>query len=192
MHLSVEGAGSSSNTMWPGPRIGPRPTFIPSGILIHPSIWPKHTNVTNRQRDRTDRTTAPFRSIGQTTTSANHYSQRFAQELSTTNTIKNAYPSFRMRPGLYKTVWLSSISTTHLVPSSVSATYTPEWSPQTTVHRNETCHTATHTSLHTPTSPPSVSHCSAAGCDISLSPPQKKNIIIFLCFCQNVSLMCAN
>ena len=28
-------AGSSSNTMWPWPR----PTSVPSGILIHPAIW---------------------------------------------------------------------------------------------------------------------------------------------------------
>jgi len=47
----------------------------------------------------------------------------------------NAYPSLRMRPGLYSTVCVSSISTTHLVPSSTSAKnintleqlgYTPE------------------------------------------------------------------
>jgi len=32
------GAGSPSNTMWPGPR----PTsFLPSGILIHPTVWPQ-------------------------------------------------------------------------------------------------------------------------------------------------------
>jgi len=48
--LSVGGrAGSSSNTMWPGSRL----TSIPSGILIHPTIWPLYTNVT----DRTDRQT---------------------------------------------------------------------------------------------------------------------------------------
>jgi len=28
-----------SNTMWPGPR----PTFVPSGILIHPAVWPQQT-----------------------------------------------------------------------------------------------------------------------------------------------------
>jgi len=28
------GAGCPSNTMWPGPR----PTFVPSGILIHPAV----------------------------------------------------------------------------------------------------------------------------------------------------------
>ena len=27
------------NTMWPGSR----PTFVPSGILIHPAIWPQQT-----------------------------------------------------------------------------------------------------------------------------------------------------
>jgi len=36
-----------SNTMWPGPRS----TSVPSGILIHPTVWPEYTNVT----DRTDR-----------------------------------------------------------------------------------------------------------------------------------------
>jgi len=30
-------AGSQSNTMWPGPR----PTSLPSGILIHPTVWPQ-------------------------------------------------------------------------------------------------------------------------------------------------------
>ena len=33
------GAGSPSNTMSPGPR----PTAIPSGILIHPAVWPQRT-----------------------------------------------------------------------------------------------------------------------------------------------------
>jgi len=33
------GVGSSSNTMWPGPR----PTSVPSGILIQPAVWPQHT-----------------------------------------------------------------------------------------------------------------------------------------------------
>jgi len=28
--------GSPSNTVWPGPR----PTSLPSGILIHPTVWP--------------------------------------------------------------------------------------------------------------------------------------------------------
>jgi len=46
------GAGSPSNTMW----LGPRPTSIPSGILIHPTVWPRYTNVTDwtGQTDRTD------------------------------------------------------------------------------------------------------------------------------------------
>ena len=30
-------AGSPSNTMWPGPR----PTIVPSDIVIHPAIWPQ-------------------------------------------------------------------------------------------------------------------------------------------------------
>jgi len=32
-------AGSPSNTMWPGPR----PASVPSGILIHPAVWPQQT-----------------------------------------------------------------------------------------------------------------------------------------------------
>jgi len=31
---------------------GPRPTSIPSDILIHPTVWPQYTNVTDRQTDR--------------------------------------------------------------------------------------------------------------------------------------------
>jgi len=33
------GAGSPRNTMWPVPR----PTSIPSGILIHPAVWLQQT-----------------------------------------------------------------------------------------------------------------------------------------------------
>jgi len=33
------GAGSPCNTMRPGLR----PTFVPSGILIHPAVWPQQT-----------------------------------------------------------------------------------------------------------------------------------------------------
>jgi len=31
-------AGYPTNTMWPGPR----PTSVPSGILIHPVVWPQY------------------------------------------------------------------------------------------------------------------------------------------------------
>jgi len=37
------GAGSPSNTVWPGPR----PTFVPSSILIHPAVWSQQTWVEN-------------------------------------------------------------------------------------------------------------------------------------------------
>jgi len=43
------GARFPSNTMWPGPR----PTCVPSFIVIHPTVWPQYTNVT----DKTDRQT---------------------------------------------------------------------------------------------------------------------------------------
>ena len=45
-----EGAGSPPNTMWPGPK----PTSMPSFILIYPTVWPQYTNVT-LQTDRQDR-----------------------------------------------------------------------------------------------------------------------------------------
>jgi len=43
--LSGGGAGSPSNTMWPWPR----PTSVPSGILIHPTVRPQYTKVKDRQ-----------------------------------------------------------------------------------------------------------------------------------------------
>ena len=47
------GGGSPSNTVWPGPR----PTCMPSFILIRPTVWPQYTNVTDRpDRQRTDST----------------------------------------------------------------------------------------------------------------------------------------
>ena len=47
-----DGTGSPSSTM----SLGPRPTSVLSGVLIHPAVWPQYTNVTERQ---TDRTTVP-------------------------------------------------------------------------------------------------------------------------------------
>jgi len=41
MALSVGIAGTPSNTLSPGPR----PTSVPSDILIHPTIWPQYTDV---------------------------------------------------------------------------------------------------------------------------------------------------
>ena len=62
MPLSVGGAGSLSNTL----SLGPRPTSVPSSILIQPTVWPHYTNVTDRQtgQDRTDRQQSD--SIGRT------------------------------------------------------------------------------------------------------------------------------
>jgi len=39
--------------MWPGSR----PACTPSFILIHPTVWPQYTNVTDRQDRQTDRQT---------------------------------------------------------------------------------------------------------------------------------------
>jgi len=44
-------SGSPSNKMWPGLR----PTSLPSGILIHPTVWPQYTNVTDKTDRQTDR-----------------------------------------------------------------------------------------------------------------------------------------
>jgi len=41
--LCVGGAGSPPNTM----SLGPRPTSVPSGILIHETVWPQYTRVTD-------------------------------------------------------------------------------------------------------------------------------------------------
>jgi len=40
---------SPSNMMW----AGPRRTYAPSGILVHPTLWPQYTNVTDRQTGQT-------------------------------------------------------------------------------------------------------------------------------------------
>jgi len=45
--LWVGGAASPCNTM----SLGPRPTSVPSGILIHETVWPQYT----RYRRQTDR-----------------------------------------------------------------------------------------------------------------------------------------
>jgi len=37
-------AGSPSNKMW----LGPRPTSLPSDILIHPTVWPQLYNRLSR------------------------------------------------------------------------------------------------------------------------------------------------
>ena len=53
------GTGSwvPSTTMWPGPR----PTCVPSFILVYPTVYPQYINVTDRQTNRqttkTDRQT---------------------------------------------------------------------------------------------------------------------------------------
>ena len=52
--FGAEGAESPSNTVWPWTR----PTYVRSGILIHPTAWPQYTHATDRQAGRTDRQTA--------------------------------------------------------------------------------------------------------------------------------------
>jgi len=60
------GAGSPSNTMWPVHR----PSSMPSSILIRPTVWPQHTNVTDRtdRRDRQDRQTTVLQTVAQNNT----------------------------------------------------------------------------------------------------------------------------
>jgi len=59
------GAGSPSNTMSPGLR----PTSVPSGILIHPTVCSQYTNVTDRQDKQTGQTGQRSSSIGRTVSS---------------------------------------------------------------------------------------------------------------------------
>jgi len=40
---------------------GPRPTCMPSFILIHPTVWPQYTNVTDKtRRDRQTQENGPI------------------------------------------------------------------------------------------------------------------------------------
>jgi len=48
--LSVTGAGSPPNTIW----LKPRPTIMPSFILICSTIWPQYINVTDRTGQQSD------------------------------------------------------------------------------------------------------------------------------------------
>jgi len=48
--LSGSGAGSPSNTMWPGTR----PTSVPSFILIHPTVWPQTGQTVRHTGQRSD------------------------------------------------------------------------------------------------------------------------------------------
>jgi len=49
----------SVGLLWPFLSPGPSPTSVPSGILIHQTVWPQYTNVTDRanrqDRQRSDR-----------------------------------------------------------------------------------------------------------------------------------------
>ena len=58
-------AGSPSDIMLPRPRS----TSVPSGILIHPTIWPQYTNVTDRQTGLAGQRSC---SIGRTVTYNGH------------------------------------------------------------------------------------------------------------------------
>ena len=50
--LLGRGAGSSSNTLWPGPSS----TSAPSFILIDPTVWPQYVDVTDRTDRKTEQT----------------------------------------------------------------------------------------------------------------------------------------
>jgi len=50
------GAGFSSNAVWPGTM----PTYVPSFILIHPTVWLQYTNVTEGQTGRTGHDNGPI------------------------------------------------------------------------------------------------------------------------------------
>ena len=64
LFFSGGGNGCPSNTKSPGPR----PTCMPSFILIHPTVWPQYPNVIDRRTEtvQTDRQTSQSDSIGRT------------------------------------------------------------------------------------------------------------------------------
>ena len=53
--ISVGRDGSLSNAISPGPRSN----SVPSGILIHPTVWSQYTNVTDRPVSERPRSTVP-------------------------------------------------------------------------------------------------------------------------------------
>jgi len=66
-------AGSPCNTMWPGPK----PACTSSFILIHPTVWPQYTNVTDRYAGQTGQTRSD--SIGRTVFSEGELMFAFAK-----------------------------------------------------------------------------------------------------------------
>ena len=56
------GSGSPSSTIWPGPR----PTYLPSFILIRPTVWTQYTNVTDRTGQDRQRSDSIGRTVLQT------------------------------------------------------------------------------------------------------------------------------
>jgi len=89
--LYMGGAGSPSNTMSPGPRALPS---VPSGILIHPNVWPQYTKVTDGQ----DRQTGQWsHSIWQTVSCNSHpktltqYHYRYIPTIWNIELLKHTY-----------------------------------------------------------------------------------------------------
>jgi len=87
--------------MWPGTR----PTSEPGFILIHPTIWPKYTNVT----DRHDRTGHRSDSIGRTV-SGRPFVKRFA--LSYRTVVCLSCPVCNVG-GLWPSGWMDQDETWH-------------------------------------------------------------------------------
>ena len=102
------GAGSPSNTMWPGPR----PTSMPGFILIRPTVWPQCTNVTDRQDRQTDKQRTD--SIGRTVL------QTVAQ---TVNQTINNCTELSVSARLHVTTNQSSSETFHVSLQSTSMSY---------------------------------------------------------------------
>ena len=85
------GAGSPSNTMWPGPR----PISVPSCILIYPTVWRAPTLQTaDRQTSRTDRTTVRYHRVNHFTNcrpKTAHDDGRAADSQSVTYTFSDCF-----------------------------------------------------------------------------------------------------
>ena len=104
-------AGSPSSTMCPWPR----PTSMPSFILIRPTVWPQYTNITDRQTDRQTDRTGQDRTGQWSNSTERTVSQTVAQKLK-----PGLVTSYYIQPGngeglfLYQRFILSLISDTHL------------------------------------------------------------------------------
>ena len=114
------GAGSPSNTMWPGPR----PTCMPSFTWIRQTLWPQYSNVTDRQdRQRSD-------SIGRTVLQTVAQKRDFARGCTEISFVSSAIATEVLPTCSHRLQALNSLISTHSLPHSLTPTdFSLEQSP---------------------------------------------------------------